>query len=126
MQARKDGWYGSKTLAQTGKRIAADMGISISSEKRSTKGTATGGISDHWIGNRKAWADDFDTPGIDSATGHKLARRIARAYGVKYVPNSYASGGTVRVNGRLYKIQILYGSGVDHGDHVHVGLHRLL
>jgi hypothetical protein len=113
-------------LAETGKAVAADMGIGISSEKRSRKGTATGGISDHWIGNRKAWADDYDTPGEDSPTLFRLGRKVAKAYGVKFVPNSYASGGTIKVGHRMYRIQILGGSGVDHGDHLHVGIMRVL
>jgi lysophospholipase L1-like esterase len=126
LRSAKDGWYGTKTAIEPAREIAADMGIGVLSEKRERKFTSTGNVSDHWEGNKLAYALDLDAPGIDSADGFKLARRVAKAYGVKFVPNSYASGGTVRIDGRTFRVQILYGSGVDHGDHVHVGLERIL
>jgi hypothetical protein len=120
-----DGWKGTKLAIEPARRIAAGLGIGVSSEKRPTERTASGNVSDHFEGNTSAYALDLDTPGDDSREGHRLARRIAKAYGVRYRANSYSSGGEFTADGRRYRIQILYGSGVDHGDHVHVGVARL-
>ena len=116
------GWGGTARLAKSAKKVAAKQGIRASSEKRARRNTASGGVSDHWVGNKNAYAVDLPSSG---AALHRLGRSIAHRYGVRYVPNSYASGGTVNVNGRKYRIQILGGAGVDHGDHIHVGIKRL-
>lgn len=120
------GWGGSAGVARTSLRPARRLGVPVSSAKRSTvpAGSSTG--SDHHTSQRTAFAYDLDTPGIDSPVGHRLARRIARRYGVSYTPNSHESGGIVRArDGRRYRIQLLYGSQVGHGDHVHVGVRRI-
>lgn len=119
------GYAGTQKLADASRPIAERFGVAPSSEKRPRRLTATGNVSDHYEGNRQAYAIDYDTPGNDSDVGHKLARSLARRYGVGYRPNSYDSGGTIRSRGGTYRVQILYGSGVGHGDHVHLGIRRV-
>jgi hypothetical protein len=120
------GYAGTQGLARHALYRAEKEGWRVSSSKRGTKATATGGVSDHWVGSKDAWAFDFSN-GTTAANdgGRKLARDIAARYGVKFVEDSYDSGGTVKVGDHKFRIQILYGAGVDHADHVHVGIKRV-
>lgn len=118
-------YSGTRRLAKPAFAVGRQMGVPVSSTKRARKYTDSGNISDHWVGNQSAYAIDFDTPGIESRTGYQLARALAKRYGVRFVANSYESGGTVKIGGRSFRIQLLYGSGVGHGDHVHIGFHAL-
>lgn len=121
---RKDGWYGSKSMAQPGYDIAKRFGFPISSEKRGTVNTASGNVSDHYEGNRDSWAVDIDTQGNDTKKGMKAARRIAKRYGMTFRPHQW-NNKNVTVNGRTYRVQLGYGSGIDHADHIHLGLDRI-
>lgn len=122
--AGKDGWQGSKTVIENARRVADRFGIPISSEKRSTVNTASGGVSDHYDGNKAAYALDIDVPGIDTAQGKKIAKRIARQYGMDYQPGQWNEK-TIKVKGRTYRIQLGYGGGLDgHDDHIHIGVAR--
>lgn len=95
-------------------------GLTPGSRKRTARGTATGGISDHWTGSKDSYATDYPT-----TSGEGIARALADAFGwSNWQPNSYAAK-TVRVAGKQFRLQILWGAGVSHTDHVHVGLKRL-
>jgi hypothetical protein len=75
--------------------------------------------SDHYVGNRTAYAVDYPT-----ARGEDDARALARRLGIDgWQPNSYQRF-HVRIGGERFRVQILWGAGIDHGDHVHVGLRR--
>lgn len=119
-------YEGTQGLARHARYRAEKEGWTVSSAKRDRRSTATGGVSDHWAGKKNAWAYDF---GNGTATandgGRKLARDIAARYGVKFVENSYDSGGTIKVGDHRFRLQILYGNDIDHGDHVHVGFERV-
>lgn len=118
-------WGGSESVIDPLDRVAATMGIKPGSTKRSPgENASVGGApgSDHLTTNTSAYAKDYPTSG---QAGTTLAERIAKQLGVRFVPNSYDSGGLVRTKHGTFKVQILYGAGIDHADHVHVGAHRV-
>lgn len=77
------------------------------------------GMSDHYVGNRTAYAVDYPT-----YHGEAAARAAARALGIDdWRPGSYAS--YVRtIDGERFSIQILWAV-PDHYDHVHIGIRRV-
>ena len=65
-------------------------------------------------------ARDFPT-----VSGEDDARALARAMGNRsWVPNSFNSF-NITVGGHGFRVQILWGSRIGHGDHVHVGIGAL-
>jgi hypothetical protein len=93
--------------------------LTATSEKRSTKNTASGGVSDHWEGSTNAYA--YDLSG-SVANMDKAAKALMRQFGINWdggeiVKNIYRNG---------YRIQILYRThvGGNHYDHIHIGVRR--
>lgn len=113
------GWAGTEgIIRRIIDPVAAQYGVSGSSYKRNTKYTSSGGISDHWIGNKRAYAADYPAT---AATGDKLARAFARALGIKnYSPASYKAY-YITIGGQRFRAQILWRV-KGHYDHVHVGV----
>lgn len=117
------GWGGSANVANAAKRIAASMGIPITSQKRNLAQTIAAGsstASDHYTGNRTAFAVDF---GVSGARGDQLARAIARKYGIPLSNIGTFNGHIIRVGGANYRLQLLWRV-PDHFDHVHLGIRR--
>jgi len=112
------GWGGSKNIAY---QLTKTLGLSSVSEKRDTKATASGGVSDHWIGSKTAYARDM---GGSVSAMDRAAQRLARNLGVSYRKGQPLVA-TITRNG--YRIQILYRTmiGGNHFDHIHVGVRRL-
>jgi len=113
-------WSGTKSIFdQFVTPFLHQKGLSAGSQKR-THDTVDGeGMSDHYTGSRAAYAVDYPT-----TAGADEARALARALGhPSWQPNSYDSF-TVRVDGQQFRVQILWGAGIDHDDHVHVGIRR--
>lgn len=113
------GWQRSEGMAKYATRVAKRKGIPVTSRKRSS--TLGNPDSDHFVGNKDAYAVDL---GVAGSAGTRLAKRIAKRYGIKnYKPGNY-DGYYVKDNrGRKFRIQILWQvSG--HYDHVHVGIRR--
>jgi len=117
---------GSKIRADALRAVAfaAAPSVKVISSKRSTRGTASGGISDHWIGSTEAYAYDLSdgsspTPGMDRA-----AIAIMAALGETYDGQSELSFTKV-IGG--YRYQVLYRTqvGGNHDNHVHVGVKRV-
>jgi hypothetical protein len=99
-------------------KLAHGQGLKTTSGKRATQGTASGGVSDHYIGNKAATARDWSgSPDAMRAT----ARKIARQLGVKYKP------GVTNVvrNGVRYQLIHETNVGGTHFDHVHLGLKKV-
>lgn len=118
------GWGGSHSIAKAFAEIGFAHGLKAVSEKRSTKNTKTGNVSDHYEGNANAYAYDLSdgdspTPAMDAA-----AVAIAARLGVKYDGKGPLVL-SVRVNG--YRVQVLYRTDVggNHFNHIHVGAKRL-
>lgn len=92
-------------------------GFPASSRKRSTRDTASGGISDHWTGARFSYAKDIPAVG---AVGDRIANAIARRLGRP----DYKGGSWLTVNKNGFRFQIGW-EVPDHYDHVHFGARRL-
>ncbi|HTE61340.1 MAG TPA: lytic transglycosylase domain-containing protein [Solirubrobacteraceae bacterium] len=105
-------------LAQLAARVA---GTSVTSGKRDTVSTASGGVSDHYAGNKTANARDISG---SPAQMDKAAVAIAKALGISYRKGQPL---VANVNRNGLRFQILYRTDVggDHFDHIHVGARRL-
>lgn len=97
-------------------------GLSRGSGKRTpAENTAVGGsaTSDHLTTRTQAAARDFPT-----FAGEDDARALAGALGNNsWQPNSTATF-PLKVDNHNFRVQILWGAGIDHSDHVHVGIVR--
>lgn len=77
-------------------------------------------VSDHLTTHTTTFARDFPT-----FSGEDDARALAHAIGwTSWSANSYATF-DVTIDGHRFRFQILWGSGIGHGDHVHVGISYL-
>ncbi|HZI14036.1 MAG TPA: peptidoglycan-binding domain-containing protein, partial [Myxococcus sp.] len=117
------GWGGSRNVANAAKSIAASMGIPVTSEKRNLAQTQAAGSStssDHYTGNKTAYAVDF---GVAGARGDQLARAIAKKYGIPLSNIGTYNGHNIRVDGQNYRLQLLWRV-EGHFDHVHLGIRR--
>ncbi|HYI01957.1 peptidoglycan-binding protein [Hyalangium sp.] len=117
------GWGGSEGVADAAKAIAREMGIPVTSQKRNladTKrvGSTTG--SDHYTGNKNAFATDF---GVAGARGDQLARAIAKKYGIPASNIGTYNRHTINVDGQKYSLQLLW-KVKGHFDHVHLGIQK--
>lgn len=113
-------WDRTQHLARYAVRVAKRRGHSISSRKRTSTFGNPG--SDHYVGNKNAYAVDIPATG---SAGKKLAKRIAKKYGIKGDVTGTYDRRIVKDNkGRKFSIQILWAV-EGHYDHVHVGLQRV-
>jgi hypothetical protein len=114
-------WGGAHSVAAAFASIAAAAGpLRVTSEKRETQRTASGGVSDHWVGSRSAYA--YDLAGSVEQMD-RAARALMRALGVSW------DGGPIVFNRTRfgYRLQILYRTNVggNHFDHIHIGVRRV-
>lgn len=118
------GWGGSEGMADAAKKIAKQMGIPVTSQKRNAQQTANANStknSDHYTGNKNAFAVDF---GVSGKKGDKLAKAIAKKYGIPARNIGTFNKHTVEIDGKKYALQLLWKvSG--HYDHVHLGIRRV-
>jgi hypothetical protein len=113
-------WGGTRSIfEQFVTPFMGRRGLDPGSQKRPYDTVPGKGESDHYKGNPTAYAVDYPT-----ASGADDAQALARAMGhPSWRPNSTDTF-TVRVDGEQFRVQILWGAGIDHGDHVHVGIRR--
>lgn len=111
---QKGAWGGSKDVA-----YELTRGIARGSQKRSTRDTASGNVSDHWTGCRECYAVDCGVASL--AAGDRVAATILRRLGRSYRPGDPVS---INVNVNGFRVQVLWRV-ADHYDHVHVGVRRL-
>ena len=117
-------WGGSQDVANAAKRIAAAMGIPVTSQKRNLADTIRVGsntASDHYTGNTTAFAVDF---GVSGARGTQLARAIAKEYDIPQGNIGTSKGHIYSVNGAKYRLMLLWRV-KGHFDHVHLGVRRV-
>lgn len=122
------GWAGSQGLIENLTDLAGRHRLQRRGAKRTpAQNAAVGGssTSDHLTTNKRAYAEDFANGRGEDAQKLKFAQDTARRFGVRFQKNSYDSGGVIKIGDASYKVQILYGDGIDHGDHVHVGVRRI-
>lgn len=117
------GWQGTEAVVKSLTAPGLAMGLKVTSAKRDTKATSTGGVSDHWTGKKNAYAEDISngraTPQMDRA-----AIGIISALGGHYNGKSELNFTTHK---GPFRIQVLYRTtvGGDHFSHIHVGVERV-
>lgn len=101
-------------------------GLVVSSEKRTRRNTASGGVSDHWTGSTQSFARDLAWGGsMPTPTSDIAASRIVEALGG---PKNWGKtgGNFVKVvNGIRYQVLYRTNIGGNHWDHVHIGARRV-
>lgn len=121
LSSGKPHWGGSgDVMAQFVEPFLVKRGLPLGSGKRTpAQNAAVGGSesSDHLTTKTKTAARDFPT-----FTGEDDARALATSMGISgWQPNSHASF-EVSAGGHRWRAQILWGSKIDHDNHVHVGI----
>ncbi|MGH3658152.1 MAG: transglycosylase SLT domain-containing protein [Micromonosporaceae bacterium] len=113
-------WAGTKSIFnQFVTPFMKRLGLDAGSEKRPYDTVDGPNMSDHYTGSTSSYAVDYPT-----YSGEDEARKLAKAMGIDgWQPNSYESH-YVTVDGVRFRVQILWGSAIEHGDHVHVGIRR--
>ena len=115
-------WSGSRKFARELAGLGRRHGCTPISEKRDRQYTASGGISDHWVGSRDAYAVDIDSGGCTMAYPGGDADRTAKAIAaVLGMPAHTGIQNTVRGS---YRFQLLWQTD-GHYDHVHIGVSRI-
>jgi hypothetical protein len=97
-------------------------GVTPTSLKRQSDSVAGPATSDHWVQQRDAYAIDASNGSSENAHMLAAAKRICRHFGMRFQKNSYGNATIVTRDGRRFRVQVIYGAGVGHGDHVHVGV----
>ncbi|WP_241758184.1 LysM peptidoglycan-binding domain-containing protein [Myxococcus landrumensis] len=118
------GGGGSEGLADAAKKSAKEMGAAVTSQKRNdekTKQVGSSKNSDHYTGNKGAFAVDFDASG---KKGDKLAKAIAKKYGIPERNIGTYDKHTVEIDGKKYALQLLWKVS-NHDDHVHLGIRHV-
>ncbi len=119
------GWNGTQGPVQDLVKTLGP-GFSVTSAKRDRKNTLSGGVSDHWSGNKNAYANDIgwgsSTP---TAASDAAASKLVQSLGG---PADWGKNGGVfnkTINGIRY--QIIYRSNVggNHFNHIHFGAKRV-
>lgn len=118
-QTGRGPWAGTQSIIEREViPVGNEWGIPVTSTKRSeTYGNPS---SDHWIGNRGAYAADFATD-----SNYEFGRAIGKALGVPYsgVGDDYREFFITR-SGFQFRVQIIcqtHGT----GPHTHVGIRRV-
>ena len=107
-------WGGSQIILDRAAKPFADL---ISSQKRDTQNTASGGISDHWVGATSSYAVDISASGEE---GDKIALQMHKRLGlVEPYETSWKNYTSKKYPG--FTFQIGWKTDGDHFDHVHVG-----
>jgi len=118
------GWGGTKNVVNAAKSIAKRMGIPVTSEKRNHAETIAVGSntgSDHFTGNKNAYATDF---GVAGSKGDRFARAVAKKYGIPLSNIGTFNRHTIKIDGHRYSVQLLWRV-QGHFDHVHLGVQRV-
>lgn len=111
---------GADVMGQFVTPFMRHFGLYPGSGKRTPEHNADIGgslTSDHLTTRLETFARDYPT-----FTGEATAAALARAFGIHgWRANSYDTY-YVRIDGHTFRIQILWGAAIQHGDHIHVGI----
>jgi hypothetical protein len=121
LKARDPHWGGSgDVMTDFVEPFLIKRGLPLGSGKRTPAENARIGgspTSDHLTTHSTTAARDFPT-----FQGEDDARALAKAMGCEtWQPNSFDSF-TFSAGGQTFRAQVLWGLGIKHGDHVHVGI----
>jgi hypothetical protein len=114
------GWGGSHALALHFADLGKQLGLSVASEKRQRKLTASGNPSDHWVGSKQSYAFDMSNGSKPTPQMDRFATAVAAQLGVK----NYHGGRILNITKNGYRFQILWRV-AGHWDHVHVGVRKV-
>jgi hypothetical protein len=119
------GWAGTQGPVQELVGMLG-KGFSVSSAKRATQMTASGNVSDHYIGNKTAYANDIvwgsSTP---NASSDAAASKLIQSLGG---PANWGSKGGVFnkvINGVRYQVLYKTNVGGNHFNHIHLGAKKV-
>jgi hypothetical protein len=123
------GMRNAEGLADEISRFARDeLGIEPGSRDRSVgENAGVGGsptsmhLEDRGVGRGR---EAVDLPTTPSQGGWAQYRRTARKLGLKPAGNGFTEG-TIKVGGRRFNVEVIFGERHGHGDHIHVGFARL-
>jgi hypothetical protein len=120
------GWGGTQGPVQSLAKLAESQGLYVSSAKRDIKSTNSGGVSDHWTGNKIAYANDYAWGGKSpTSRSDTAASKIVAALGG---PADWGKkGGNFRKVVYGIRYQVIYRSNVggNHYNHIHVGAKKV-
>lgn len=105
-----------------------ELGLAGGSRDRSrAENAAAGGAenSDHLedVGVGKG-REAVDLPTTAAQGGWSKYRAVARKLGVTPAASGFTEG-TIKVGGRRFRVQIIFGEANEHDDHIHVGFERI-
>jgi hypothetical protein len=115
------GWGGTQGPIEA---LAASTGLPVTSVKRERRNTASGGVSDHYVGCAQCYAIDLGTtPPAGDAPASRIAAAIA---GPGYQAWGH-TGGVLNVERCGVRFQLLWRTyvGGNHYDHIHIGWRRV-
>jgi hypothetical protein len=115
------GWGGTQGPIEA---LAKATGLPVTSLKRERRTTASGGVSDHYVGCADCYAADLGTtPPAGDAPASQIASAIAGpGYG-----DWGRTGGVLNVERCGLRFQLLWRTfvGGNHWDHIHIGARRV-
>ncbi len=115
------GWGGTQGPIEA---LARLTGIAPSSLKRDRRHTASGGVSDHYVGCLRCYAADLPTT---PPAGDLPASRIAAAIAGPSYADWGRRGGVLNAERCGIRFNLLWRTmvGGDHYDHIHIGARRV-
>jgi hypothetical protein len=121
------GWGGSQAVVNIAIKIGRKHGLHVTSTKRATRSTSSGGVSDHWIGSKNAYAADQSNGSTPTPQMDATAKEIALAFGLPWSGSGLVNGTFTDPQGRKFRVQMIYRSNIggNHYNHVHFGARRI-
>lgn len=117
------GWGGAQAVVNIAMAIGKRNHLHVISTKRATRNTASGGVSDHYVGCKKCFAADQSNGGNPTPEMDQTAREIADTFHLPWSGSGVVNGEFKAPNGQTYRVQMLYRTNVggNHYNHVHFG-----
>jgi hypothetical protein len=121
------GWGGSQAVVNIAIKIGKKHGLHVTSTKRATRSTSSGGVSDHWIGSKNAYAADQSNGSSPTPQMDATAKEIAVAFGLSWSGSGLVNGTFTDPQKRKFRVQMIYRSNIggNHFNHVHFGARRI-